>query len=246
MVDVEFLQAVRYIEENPDEFASVEDDGVPRTEALNRLLRENWDTNRDWSKRMVRYRMRPEGRGWGVEEGFGLVRLYSSELTARGEHRSRGIELTDQGRMRLSDAEEQMGIERREGLSGDLRGDVFDSDTTAIERDLRQLEEKVDEMNENLERIAKMAEEFDQSETGALDPSFAEQFESAFRYAVRFQQLSQGVLGVDPARLDPREGEDDVDHAAVRSDLRDVLASNGGSPAVDNEGGQAQLDDTIE
>jgi len=247
--DVEFLQAVRYIEDHADEFSSVGEDGRATTEALNSLLMKEWSSVNDWSARKVSYRMNQPGkgdgsRGWGVEGGFGLVRLFQAELTPEAGWTSRKVELTEKGRKQLTVAEENMGV-KRSSDQGEGEAEL-DSTATANELRLSELEEQIEEIGKELEEtrstmqsIAEDVNTIKQSESGAISGEMEEQLGEVFNRIVQHTRLYQSVLGVDTtpfsSDVSPSEEEYQVARQQIRSTL---LPSEGGEPSVSESPGE--------
>lgn len=241
--DVEFLQAVRYIEEHPDEFPSVDpEEGQATTEALNKVLKEKWSSVNEWSDRKVSYRMNQPGkgdgsRGWGVDGGFGLVRLYQAELSPESGWTSRKVELTDKGRKRLSVAEENMGVAR----SSDEGDGAAELDSTATENELRlsELEDRVDELGEEIEQTQQMIESiaadvnsFKESESGAISGEMDEQLTEVFNRMVQHTRMFRSVLGVDTGPFASDASPTEQEYQLARQQVRTTL--------FPNEGGQRE------
>lgn len=246
--DVEFLQAVRYIENHPEEFEEGTDTVGASTTELRTVLEDLWDTGGDWSKGMIAYRMSgPDksggGRGWDEESGFGLVRLHSATLTDDGWS-SRRVELTDKGRKRLSQMEKRMDVTRSSG-EGEGVAEI-DSSVTDLELELEKLRDRVSELEQEKSELEQLVEgllgdvdTFKQSRTGALDNDVSDQLREVFNRVVRQKRLNQMVFDIDSDPFDPETAPSEEEVKRARDSVRESVLEEGESvdepPVADGE-----------
>ena len=231
--DVEFLQAVRYIESNPDEFDDDSETVGATTQSVRQLLEKRWSTSADWTKPMISYRMNgPDksswSRGWGMDHGFGLVKLHEATMTQDGWTR-REIELTQKGRKWLSRKEEQMNLTRSEGR-GDGAAEI-DSSEKQLELELQSLEEEIEELREEndelrstLEMVVDDLSRIKESETGALDGNISDQLQGVFTRVVRQNRVNAMVLGIDTEPFSPPGDPSEEQIVETRSELFETIS----------------------
>lgn len=234
IADVEFLQAVRYIESNPEEFGldnDTEQKGAT-TKALRDVLEKQWSTSADWSKGMISYRMNgPDksagGRGWGSEQGFGLVRLHDATMTPKG-WTSRSVELTQKGEKWLSRKEEQMNMARSSN-EGQGMSEV-DSSATQLEMELQTLEEQVEtlreenkELRQTVDELSDVVTRFQKSETGALDSDVADRLQEVLNRMVRQNRINRRVLGVNTEPFSPPGEASESDVVTAQQQLAETV-----------------------
>lgn len=234
VADVEFLQAVRHIEQNPEGFDSVEvAEGRATTQALNRLLQEEWKTVNEWTDGKISYRMNPpsraEGsRGWGVDNGFGLVRLHDAEIRPKVGWTSRSVELTEKGLKRLAKRESELNISRSEDTGSGA--EEIDSKAMEMELDVQELQEEVEELREENEQLRETVEtlvedvsQWKSSPTGAFDSEMSDRFDQVFQTMVKQTRLNQLVFEVDLDAFSPENQPDKDDVGRVRDSVRSTL-----------------------
>jgi len=233
--DVEFLQAVRYVENNPDQFGEETDVAGPSTGELRQVLETMWDTGGDWSKGMISYRMSGPnradgGRGWDTESGFGLVKLHEATLTDEG-WTSRRVELTDKGRKRLAQMEKRMDVTRSpdegEGVA------EIDSSVTDVELQVEKLQSRVETLEsekEELEDLVRdLAGDMDtimEAQTGALDNEVADRLREVFNRVMRQRRVNQMVFDMDTDPFDPEEVPTEEDVRRSRASVRKSIVSD--------------------
>lgn len=238
--DVEFLQAVRHIQMNTDDYPELDQAQVPvTTGALKTVLMDEWDTVCDWSDTMVDYRMSEGDRGWG-EEGLGLVTLYEAEyLEEQREWTSRGIELTDAGFTRLETMEKRMSMSRAKSAeSGEVTG--LDSSVDEVALEVDQVKQEVEELNDQLSELVETVNRFQELETGALDPQIASQVRTVFDRVVRHQQIFKQVLDLNTDPYSPNNEQSITQDlvAESRNTISGALETDISGGAVVDESGE--------
>lgn len=249
VTDVEFLQAVRYVAENVDEYPDSEG-SVVRKPSLRTVLEEEWQTTTEWNKNKIDYRMCESDRGtrssrqWDVQGGLGLVKMHDAEMTVGEGWSGRGVELTEKGRKKLAQAEERMNLSRS-GESGGV--EELDSSTRDLELRLEKLEEEIEtlrsenkELRAENEELQEIVQTFQEEEYGAIDDGMGEQIDMMFNEVLAQARLAQLVFGIDrePFTTDKRPSDEVVIGAreSVASVLSDVRGDSSGDVSSGGDG----------
>lgn len=236
--DIKFLKAIQELENNPDEYPETNLTEQPaNTSSLRAVL--------DMSRQQVTYRIRPAERGL---EKMGLVRLYDSEVTESGESLPRSVELTDEGRKRITEWEEKYGP---------LDTQDWDATTVEeIERELDEIQSRLDELSGSAasvdgetpeavtEEIAKLSSridavsdqvsQFENSRYGAVDEPFGQRLDQSLDFVAGYHRIFE-ALGIP----NPKEAHtESFDPEEARQQVRETLGVSGtedGSVTPDSE-----------
>jgi len=247
--DIEFLQAVKYIEEHEDEFDATEDGMAPANTTVVKRVLDQWDTINEWGNGKIDWRMDKGKRGWGVEDdpGLGLVCIYPAKPDPQKGWTTRSIELTDKGRKRLSVAEQKHDLEPSEGEQADtdaIRTTEMELRLERTEDRLDFMEEKVDTVIGNLQAIDESLTEIQESKTGALDSEASQQLSTVFDLVVRYQRIFEAVLDIDtePFGANQEMNDDKVQRGLTDLQQRLVLLTEDSSADIGQADGSENTD----
>lgn len=235
VVDIQFLQAVRNINENPDEFMKTER-GVTAASTLS--LRNATELSRN----QIRYRM-GGSRCRGLAEA-GLTEVYDAVLDDDGGHGPKSIELTEKGEEVLRAVEEKVVSggrgaspseveelrERVDALEGNqIEGEV---DTDAVVEELQALrsrvdgiDSKVDSVGEDVSAVQSVVDEIQSSNWGSIDDEIVEDLVLLLRRAPAMLYVFSSVLSVDVDEIVEGGSFSDEELADVQAELFFELAS---------------------
>lgn len=204
--DVMFLKTVRDIEQNPQDYDNTE---PGETSANVTAIRKSSDL----SKTEVDYRARSGGdsRGFG-QEGMGLI---VSHPPVMEDHSfgPRSVELTDKGYRVVGEIEQEEG-------STDGGGSTVNDDR------IDQLEESISTIENEIENISEVLEDYDESQMGAIDEQTANRLGLLLRVFPTHQFIFEHIFGTDPAELQQVGSEDTEAINEVRKEVFRTLASS--------------------
>jgi len=207
LTDIEFLQTVRTINANPDEFPYTEKGERP---ASTRSIRESTDLSRE----QVRYRL-GGSNSRGLEDA-GLIVVHSAVYDEeKSQYGPKSVELTEKGLKQLERAEKTFAgdntadsdeveelRERVDALENtDIDGDV---DTNAVVDELRAVSGRLESLEDTVERIdqevATLRDEvsaIQESDWGEIDDEIVEDLVLVLQRAPAMLYAFDSVLGVD-------------------------------------------------
>jgi polyhydroxyalkanoate synthesis regulator phasin len=238
VVDIQFLQAVRNINENPDEYAKTES-GVTAASTLS--LRNATELSRN----QIRYRM-GGSRCRGLAEA-GLTEVYDAVLDEDGGYGPKSIELTEKGEEVLREIEEQVASQGRGASPGeveDLRERVAalegsqiegEVDTDAVVGELEALRSRVDgvesaveSVGEDVTAIQSVVDELQSSAWGSIDEEIVDDLVLVLRRAPVMIYVFSSVLSVDIDEIVEEGSFSEEELADVQAELFLELASAAG------------------
>lgn len=157
-------------------------------------------TAADLSKNEVNYRFNQRGFD---EDGLGYITVYGAQLLENGALSAKSAELTEKGEAALTEV-----LEGGSSTSGEIDAD---------------LEERLSALEDEMEQLRELIQQFDESETGAWSVDREEQFDATLNAMVAYQRIFSEVFEIDVSEF---RGEGEIADSTVaeaRQQFREVV-----------------------
>jgi len=213
--DIEFLEAVRAINGDPEDYEETEPGKVAANSTSVRSA-----TN--LSRSEVKYRMGADPddyRGFG-EEGLGLLRIYSASLE-NGRFGPKSAELTERGLEVLNEAKSRVRFAASSGQTGGEGAAETAGQVAELEAEVEALQENIADVAESVQSVNETLSQFEDRDRGALDSEFADKLNAVLTALPRHDQALSEVLGVDLDQLG--SDLDDNQKEALRAGVLETL-----------------------
>ncbi|MDH5021717.1 hypothetical protein [Halobacterium rubrum] len=219
--DIEFLEAVRAINADPDAYEETDPGEVAANSTSIRSA-----TN--LSRSEIKYRMGADPddyRGFG-EEGLGLLRIHSASLE-NGRFGPKSAELTERGVEVLDEAKSRVRFGGAPGQATE-EGTAETADQMAeLEAEVEALQQNIADVAESVQSVNETLSRFEDRDRGALDSEFADKLNAVLKALPRHDQALSEVLGVDLDQLG--SDLDDDQKQALRAGVLDTLQTAEGA-----------------
>lgn len=206
--DIEFFDAIKTINENPDQFEHTEKSAVP---ANTTSIQEATQLN----KAEVSYRLggeRANHAGYDLEEGMGLLQVHPAE-PYQGQWAPKSAELTEKGIRVLNLVKEQRGL----GVDGSASDDVPDE----LGEQIVEVEQAMSDLEAEVATLADQLEQLEDSDVGALGEKYARALESVVTGFPAHDHIFSEVFGLDTEAF--KGGADEETVKEQRAQALDVL-----------------------
>lgn len=214
--DVQFLRAIRDINESPADYPKTEKGTQPASVSA---IKEATTLSRS----QINYRIGTASNSRGFEE-MGYINSFDPPMTESG-FGPRSAELTEKGEQRLNEGLRAYGMDSTSGRGDPEVMEKLEDVGARLDdfgRRLDQIERELEEITDTVEAVDNRAARMESREMGAVDEQQAARLRTVIDAMPAFYQAFQ-LMGMDVREIQETESLDDRDAEALIDSVRSTL-----------------------